>query len=63
MPKMIPEQNARQGRWGWRVLFILVAALVLTIIAWGGVEYYGEAIDNTAPAADTGNSQGQVPKD
>jgi hypothetical protein len=62
MTKMIPEQKARQGRWGWRGLFILIAALVLVIIAWGGAAFYGEAIDNSTPAADTGNGQGQVPK-
>jgi hypothetical protein len=62
MPKTIPEQKARQGRWGWRVLFILIAALLLTVIAWGAAEFYGEAIDNSTPAADTGNGQGQLPK-
>jgi hypothetical protein len=58
MAKMIPEQKARQGRWGWSVLLVLIAALVLTMFVWGGVEFYGESIDNSTPAADTTNSPG-----
>lgn len=52
MTKIIPEQKARQGRWGFRVLFILIAALVLALVAWGGAEFYGESLDNT-PALQT----------
>lgn len=55
MPKIIPEEKARQGRWGTRVLIILVAALVLAMIAWAGAEFYGQSIDTSAPAADTEN--------
>lgn len=62
MPKVIPEQKARQGRSGRRVLLVLIAALLLAIIAWGAAEFYGRAIDDSTPAADTGNSQVQVPK-
>lgn len=51
MPKIVPEQKARQGRWGVRVLLVLVAGLVLALIAWGGAEYYGRSIDNSPPAA------------
>jgi hypothetical protein len=50
MTKIIPENDARQGRSGWRVLFVLIAALILVIIAWGGAEFYGESIDTSPPA-------------
>jgi hypothetical protein len=50
MTKIIPENNARQGRWGWHGLRILIAALLLAFIAWGVAEIYGEKIDNNAPA-------------
>lgn len=57
MTKIIPEQKARQGRSGRDVLVILIAALVLAAIVWGGVEFYGESIDTNTPASD----QGQTP--
>ncbi|TRC98008.1 hypothetical protein FJV76_25475 [Mesorhizobium sp. WSM4303] len=50
MIKIIPENKARQGRWGWHGLRILIAALLLAFIAWGIAEIYGEKIDNSAPA-------------
>ena len=50
MTKIIPENKARQGRWGWHGLRILIAALLLAVIAWGIAEIYGETIDNSAPA-------------
>lgn len=55
MSKIIPEEKARQGRWGVRVLLVLVAALVLAMIAWAGAEFYGQSIDNSPPAAETAN--------
>lgn len=51
MTKIIPENKARQGRWGWHGLRILIAALLLAFIAWGIAEIYGEKIDNSAPAS------------
>lgn len=51
MPKVVPEQKARQGRWGGRVLIVLVAALILAMIAWAGAEYYGQSIEASQPAA------------
>ena len=54
MTKIIPENKARQGRWGWHGLRILIAALLLAFIAWGVAEIYGERIDPNTPA-----SQGQ----
>ncbi|MHA6645076.1 hypothetical protein [Mesorhizobium sp. A623] len=62
MTKIIPGQKARQGGRGLRVLWVLIIALVLATIAWGAAEFYGETIDNTTPAGDTGTSQGQIPK-
>lgn len=44
MTKIIPEDKARQGRWGWHALGILIAALLLAFVAWGAVEIYGELI-------------------
>lgn len=44
MPKTVPENEARQGHWGWHALRILVAGLLLVFIAWGVVEIYGVLI-------------------
>lgn len=56
MPKIIPEEKARQGRWGARVLLVLVAALILAVIAWAGAEFYGQSIEDSTPAAETGSA-------
>jgi hypothetical protein len=45
MAKTIPEQKARQGRWGWHALAILVVGLILAFVIWGLVEIYGRAIE------------------
>lgn len=45
--------KAKQGRTGKPVLMVLVGGLVLAAVAWYAAEHYGEAIDNTAPAAET----------
>jgi len=58
MTKIVPENNARQGRWGWHALRILIAGLLLAFIAWGGVEIYGELIKSPATQS---NSQ-QAPE-
>ena len=50
MTKIIPENKARQGGWGWHGLRILIAALLLAFIAWGVAEIYGQKIDSSAPA-------------
>ncbi|MET2831652.1 hypothetical protein [Mesorhizobium shangrilense] len=44
MTKIIPEDKARQGRWGWHGFRILIAALLLAFIAWGAAKIYGEVI-------------------
>ncbi len=63
MTKTVPEDKARQGRWGRQVLVVLIAALVLAMIAWGAAEFYGEAIDSGTPAGDSNApaGQGQTP--
>jgi uncharacterized RDD family membrane protein YckC len=48
-PQKLPADKARQGRWGGRVLMILVVALVLAAIAWWAAEIYGVAIEPTNP--------------
>ena len=45
MTKTIPTNRARQGRWGYHVLLVLVAGLALAGAVWLGLEFYGEAID------------------
>ncbi len=37
--------EARQGRYGKPVLMVLVGGMVLALLAWGGVEIWGESID------------------
>jgi len=49
MVKIEPEK-ARQGRWGRKVLTILIVGLVLAVIAWFGLEIYGEQIKPPQPA-------------
>lgn len=44
MTKIIPEDKARQGRWGRHGLRILIAALLLAFIACGAAEIYGGVI-------------------
>lgn len=47
MTKTIPTNKARQGRWGWQVLIVLIAGLLLAFAVWGGVYFYGETLDQT----------------
>ncbi|WP_167531409.1 MULTISPECIES: hypothetical protein [unclassified Mesorhizobium] len=54
MTKIIPENKARQGRWGWHVLYILIAALLLSFAAWGAAEIYGRAAKT--PATEQGSA-------
>lgn len=44
MTKIIPQDKARQGRWGRHGLRILIAALLLAFVAWGIAEIYGQLI-------------------
>jgi hypothetical protein len=40
--------EARQGRKGTPVLKVLIAALILAALAWGGTEWWGESTDPPA---------------
>ncbi|HVJ69169.1 MAG TPA: hypothetical protein VM510_14375 [Caulifigura sp.] len=48
MSKIIPEEKAKQARMGRPVLIVLVCGILLAVVAWAGVEIWGERID--APA-------------
>lgn len=50
MTRIIAQEKARQGRWGRHGLRILIAALLLAFVAWGGAEIYGRMIDATTTA-------------
>ena len=54
MTKIIPEDKARQGRWGWHGLRILIAGLLLAFAAWGIAEIYGEIVKT--PATEQGSA-------
>lgn len=56
MTKIIPQDKARQGRWGWHGLRILIAALLLAIAAWGAAEIYGQMAKT--PATEQGTAPG-----
>lgn len=46
--------EARQGSYGKPVFIVLVCGLLLALLAWGGVEFWGETIDRDAkPTAST----------
>lgn len=40
--------DARQGSYGKPVLMVLIGGLVLALLAWGGVEMWGESQDRDA---------------
>jgi hypothetical protein len=67
MPKKIPEEKARQGGWGRHGFTILIAALLLTAIAWGIAEIYGEQAktpateQSEAPASSSPNPASRDP--
>lgn len=43
--KEISENKARQGRWGRRVLIVLILSLILLGIGWAAVGFYGRSIE------------------
>jgi cytoskeletal protein RodZ len=48
--------EARQGTYGKPVFIVLICGMLLALLAWGGVEIWGESIDQDAkPAASTKN--------
>lgn len=48
-PVVLEAKDARQGALGRPVLYVLVSALVLAMIVWAAVEYYGKSIDTETP--------------
>jgi len=53
LTKTIPAKKARSGLLGRPVLVVLITALILAAVVWAGVEWYGEAIDNSPAATGT----------
>lgn len=47
MQNKVPPKKAKQGQRGIPVLIVLIAALVLAMVIWGGVEIYGIYLDET----------------
>lgn len=58
MNTTIDPNKARQGRSGWRVLVVLVCALLLALVVWGGVGMFGNAI---APDDPVGGAPAEQP--
>jgi hypothetical protein len=53
---VLEASEARQGALGRPVLYVLVIALVLAMLAWAGAEYFGKAIDTQTPKDSQQNS-------
>ena len=51
MEKIVPEEKAKQGRRGKRVLMILIIGLLLAAAVWAVVEYSIPGNDELPPAA------------
>ncbi|WP_043061989.1 hypothetical protein [Brucella anthropi] len=58
--KEVDPRKARQGLNGRRILMILISSLILAVIVWGAVEFYGKMRpgrsfmdDNSKPPAST----------
>jgi len=47
-PVTLTATEARQGRWGRPVFYVLACGLALAFIAWGAAEYFGMSIDPNA---------------
>ena len=41
MQRKIDAEDARQGRQGFPVLYVLIVSLGLALVVWAGVELYG----------------------
>lgn len=54
MTKIVPEEKAKQGRSGYRILTILIASLLLLSIGWYAVEQYGDVIEAPQTRTDPG---------
>lgn len=49
-----PARQARQGRKGIPVLWVLIGGLVLAAVVWALVEFYGEGIQDESREIDAG---------
>lgn len=59
----ISPVKARQGRTGYRILTVLIAALVLAFLVWIPVEIWGQKESNdVAPQQPGQQMQSQVPE-
>lgn len=58
MNKTIDPNKARQGRSGTRMLIVLVSALILALLVWWGVGFFGSAI---APEDPVGGAPAEQP--
>lgn len=59
----ISSLKARQGRMGYRILTVLIAALVLAFLIWIPVEIWGQKeADDVAPQQPGQEMQSQVPE-
>lgn len=52
--KRIPPVKARQGRMGYRILMVLLAALVLAFVVWIPVEIWGQREANEVAPQQSG---------
>ncbi|HVK90882.1 MAG TPA: hypothetical protein VM468_05670 [Mycoplana sp.] len=52
-PVELSATQARQGSFGRPVALVLAGGLILALIAWGAVEYWGETQDNAAEATNS----------
>lgn len=60
--EQISPVKARQGRMGYRILTVLVAALVLAFLVWIPVEIWGQKeADDVAPQQPGQQMQSQIP--
>ncbi|EJZ21995.1 hypothetical protein NE852_22655 [Rhizobium sp. Pop5] len=60
--ELIPPVRARQGRMGYRILMVLLAALVLAFVVWIPVEIWGSReADEVAPQQPGQQLQSQQP--
>jgi hypothetical protein len=57
---VLSATEARQGTHGRPVLYVLIFALFLALLAWISSEYWGTAIDNQTPP-DSSQSTAQDP--
>ncbi len=58
----LTPREARQGRLGRPVLYVLICGILLAFLAWGGAEIWGEGAKRNAPdAAQTTTTTGTAP--